>query len=103
MSIEESLRGRLAAIARLVRGGPRLLLAYQWMRKDIELLQRFPIMDYDAAAEAQFQSLTHLVTKTGVRDLRIAAIALVNNLTVLTDNKRDFGAVPGLSIDDWTI
>jgi tRNA(fMet)-specific endonuclease VapC len=73
------------------------------MRRDIELLQRFPFVDYSATAEARFQTLTHLVTKTGVRDLRIAAIALTNNLTVLTNNRRDFAIVPGLTIEDWTV
>lgn len=36
-------------------------------------------------------------------DLRIAAIALANNLTVLTQNTRDFGKVPGLITEDWTV
>ena len=36
-------------------------------------------------------------------DLRIAAIALAGNLTVLTRNKSDFGKILGLPIQDWTI
>jgi tRNA(fMet)-specific endonuclease VapC len=34
--------------------------------------------------------------------LRLAAIALSRNLTVLTRNLRDFGRVPALKIEDRT-
>lgn len=35
-------------------------------------------------------------------DLRIAAIALVNDLTLITGNTRHFSRVPGLRVEDWT-
>ena len=38
----------------------------------------------------------------GKMDLRIAAIALELNCTVITRNLADFRRVPGLSIDDWS-
>jgi tRNA(fMet)-specific endonuclease VapC len=35
-------------------------------------------------------------------DLRIASIALANNMTLLTRNTVDFERVPGLIQEDWT-
>lgn len=35
--------------------------------------------------------------------MQIAAIALVNHLTVVTHNTREFGRVEGLEIEDWEL
>ncbi|RCJ38648.1 twitching motility protein PilT [Nostoc minutum NIES-26] len=40
-------------------------------------------------------------TPIGPSDLLIAAIALVNNLTLVTHNTREFGRVSRLLIEDW--
>jgi tRNA(fMet)-specific endonuclease VapC len=49
-----------------------------------------------------FDQLKSAKIRIGTMDLRIAAIALSRNLTVLTRNLSDFGKVPGLRIEDWT-
>jgi tRNA(fMet)-specific endonuclease VapC len=36
-------------------------------------------------------------------DLKIAAIALANDVTLLTRNLSDFGKVPDLRTEDWAL
>ena len=40
-------------------------------------------------------------TPIGSNDLLIAAIALTNNLTLVTANTREFGRVAGLQFENW--
>lgn len=40
-------------------------------------------------------------TPIGTYDLQIAAIALVNDLILVTHNTKEFGRVPDLQLEDW--
>jgi tRNA(fMet)-specific endonuclease VapC len=60
----------------------------------------------DAAASVYGIIRAHLEaagTPIGPYDLQIAAIALANNLTLVTHNTREFSRVPGLVLEDWEI
>ena len=39
----------------------------------------------------------------GVADMQIAAIAMANNLTVVTHDLRGFWRLPKLTVEDWTV
>jgi tRNA(fMet)-specific endonuclease VapC len=73
----------------------------------IELLKSLPILEFDAPAFDRYEALLvqnpNLRKKRLQKDLRIAAIALSRNATIVTRNRRDFEQVPGLKIEDWTI
>src|SRR6267378_2373000 len=85
VSMEETLRGRLAVLRRgLV--GVNHVRAYANLVASVELFHLFPIVDFDVASEAEFQLLRTARLRVGAQDLKIAAIALTNRLTVLTRN-----------------
>ncbi len=47
--------------------------------------------------------LTSAGTSIGASDLQIAAIALANNLILVTHNTREFERVDGLQLEDWEV
>jgi tRNA(fMet)-specific endonuclease VapC len=52
------------------------------------------------AGQIRFQ-LAASGTPIGPHDVLIAAIALANNLTLVTHNTQEFARVAGLSLEDW--
>ena len=64
-----------------------------------------PLLPFDdAAAEEYARIRVHLEshgTPIGQADTQIAAIALSNDLTVVTGNVRHFERVPGLAVENW--
>ncbi len=102
VSVEETLRGRLAAVARH-QNGPLQVQAYANLIASLSLFQQFSIVPFDSACEGRYQQLRGMRLRIGSQDMRIAAIALANNLVLLTRNRRDFGRVPVLTLDDWSL
>ncbi len=63
-----------------------------------------PFDDKAAIAYAQIRAnLEKLGTPIGPLDLLIAAIALANDLILVTHNTAEFGRIDGLKIEDWEI
>jgi tRNA(fMet)-specific endonuclease VapC len=82
-------------LAGVVRGYSRLL----------DVLSNFAeaqVLPFDGAAAEAFDELRRQRVRIGTMDLRIAAIALAHDMTVLSRNLVDFGRVPGLRVEDWT-
>jgi tRNA(fMet)-specific endonuclease VapC len=100
VTIEESLRGRLAQLAR-AGDGPARIKQYMLLEQSIQLFAQFPIVSYDQDAETNFQQLRAL--RMGTQDRKIASIALAAQLILVTANRRDFARVPGLVLEDWSV
>jgi tRNA(fMet)-specific endonuclease VapC len=71
------------------------------------LFNQFTILPFDSRA-AQIAGLIRaqlaaLGAPIGPYDLQIAAIALANNLILVTHNTREFSRVDGLRFEDWEL
>jgi tRNA(fMet)-specific endonuclease VapC len=77
------------------------------LERQQEFLGRFaslPFGDEAAIVCSQIRArLASAGTPIGAYDLQIAAIALANNLTLVTHNTREFERVEGLQVEDWEI
>ncbi|MEB3883572.1 hypothetical protein [Lyngbya sp. CCY1209] len=85
----------------------RLTELYTYFLENVQFYQNQTILNFTPeAAEVLKQLLreNRALRKAKIqKDMRIAAIALSIGATVVTRNRRDFGQVPGLNIEDWTL
>jgi tRNA(fMet)-specific endonuclease VapC len=95
INIEETMRGRLGPLARVLTG-TKHIQAYAHLVAAEEMFRLFPLVPFDRVSESELQHLRAARLRVGTLDLKIAANALTNALTVLTRNRRDFSRVPGL-------
>lgn len=98
VTIEEQMRGRLA---QLNAPGSPLEATYQLLNQTLAYFCQLPIIPFDDKAHSLFKQLRQQKIRVGTLDLRIAAIALTQNATILTRNWQDFSLVPGLKIENW--
>jgi tRNA(fMet)-specific endonuclease VapC len=69
------------------------------------LLQHVQVLDYPKAAAADYGDIRATLkaqgTLIGPNDLLIAAHARHLNLTLVSNNTREFARVPGLKVENW--
>lgn len=79
---------------------------YESLWHTVEFIRLFPVLKFDIQADACYVRIlvenAHLRKKRLRQDLRIAAVALSQNATIVTRNQRDFAQVPGLKLVDWS-
>jgi tRNA(fMet)-specific endonuclease VapC len=77
------------------------------LAKQERFLSQFVSLPFDDRAARMFgeirANLAAKGTSIGAYDLQIAAIALVNNLILVTHNVREFSRVDGLRFEDWEV
>jgi predicted nucleic acid-binding protein len=74
-------------------------------RIDAMLLPNLAVLSFDVQAARRYgeirAELERKGTPIGDADMRIAAIAMAHDLTVVTANVRHFQRVAGLPVDNW--
>jgi tRNA(fMet)-specific endonuclease VapC len=67
---------------------------------------RIEVLDFDPAAAAAYGTLRARLERAGrvigPYDLMIAAHAISRNMTLVTNNRREFDRVDGLLVEDWS-
>ncbi|MFN4954301.1 MAG: type II toxin-antitoxin system VapC family toxin [Aphanizomenon sp.] len=105
ITLEEQLKGRLAIINKC--NSNKNLQGLASAHRNLKLTQNFfcsvNLLEFNQAACESYQKLRQQKINIGTQDLRIAAIALVNDVILVTQNYKDFIKVPNLSIEDWTL
>jgi len=70
-----------------------------------EFLEQFISLPFDDTSAHIFGTIRAQLEKKGTPigayDLQIAAIAIANNLTLVTHNTREFSRIPELKFEDW--
>ena len=100
ITLEEQSRSWLSLISRYadVR---RQVAYYDRFAATFRFFAKWRIVPFDDAAAVRFQELRSARIRIGSTDLKIAAICLVNEATLLSRNLADFRRVPGLEVENW--
>lgn len=101
ITYEEHSRGWLARVASAKRRSDRVE-AYRKLAIHAKAYAKAELLGFDGAAAIKFEELQDARLGVGTQDLKIAAITLVHNATLLSRNLKDFTKVPGLRVEDWT-
>ncbi len=102
VTYEEQMRGWLGYVNK--NSSIELQIeAYRRLEGQLANYRKITVISFDERAGRLFQDLRARHRRLGAMDLKIAAIAIVNQATVLTRNTKDFGQIADLAIEDWTI
>ena len=100
ITAQEVNQGWMAAINRQP-AGPSQVFAYSKFQQDLANLQKFTLLPFDEDAARSFLELKRTFPHIGTMDLKIAAICLTHDATLLTRNVRDFAQVSSLRVENW--
>lgn len=93
--------------AELFYGAMKSQRSQQTLAGHLQFFSHFQSLPFNDAAAMLFgdirADLARNGTPVGPYDLQIAAIALANNLTLVTHNTKEFSRVSNLQLEDWEL
>jgi tRNA(fMet)-specific endonuclease VapC len=102
VSFQEQFQGWMAYINK-AKTADKTVTAYLKLESLIQLFSVSQVFSFDFRANEIAEDLRRRRIRLGTMDLRIASIAISHDAVLLTRNLSDFGKVPNLKIEDWTI
>lgn len=103
ISFQEQVNGWLGRFGKLTAPDKTAEWYDRFVQRMLPMWRRYSMLSFSLSAIQRFESLRRQRLNIGLMDLRIAAIALENGLTVVTRNTSDFSRVAGLPLEDWSI
>lgn len=101
ISFEEQMRGWMGYLAK-ARQVAKQIEAYRRLHRQLDMYGQMVVLDFNETAATEFQRLSGARLRIGTMDLKIAAIVLAHDATLLSRNLRDFRQINGLKVEDWT-
>ncbi len=103
VNCEEVLRGRLHAIrsAEATKKADLLMLKYELLHSSLDQLGKLQVLSCNQRAHDLFSQWRAAKVRIGTQDLRIAAICVAHDATLVSRNRRDFDKVPELKLSVW--
>ena len=102
VAVQGVLKGRLAALA-TARKPVDFVHGCALLAGSLIAISQLPVLPFDTPAGREYQSIRATLPKSGNQDMRIAAVAIVNNRTLPTQNIRDFLGIANLRVADWSV
>jgi tRNA(fMet)-specific endonuclease VapC len=102
ITFEEQMRGWMAWLAH-ARNLEQQVERYRNLQTMLRRYRDTEVLDFDESALEMLKNLQQQRIRIGTMDLKIAAIVLANNATLLSKNLKDFSKVPGLQVEDWSV
>ena len=100
VSFEEMLRGWLAENHGTHKAKVQVPL-YEKLFQVLDSFKEWTVLKWDNKAAEVYVGLVKQRLGVKTMDLKIAAIAIQNDATLLSRNLKDFVRVPGLVVEDW--
>ncbi len=101
INYEEQMRGWMAVLSR-AKSPVLQVEVYARLLQHLTTYRQMDVLGYDQASVAIFEHLKNQRLRIGAMDLKIAAIALAHDATLVTRNLSDFRTIRELRIEDWS-
>ena len=101
ISVEEQLSGWYTLLRR-AKTPMDLVRIYGYMSETVRFLGTLPILTFTDEAAGIYERLRNRHSRIGRMDLRIGAIVIAQDATLVTRNLADFKEIEGLVVVDWS-